>query len=418
MAESSFSTSIVSNNLNSKNCIHNCTIQSQSALSCIHSVSISQSSNEADGLDKENVVSEVMPKVSLLPSRENSWRDSKLSLRNSRRRVRRRERRKFQQLRELVLNQVDNTENVPGNYFTSQVSKVDAGRSLGDVKNKENLLGEIEIPSRQSTVIAKISKLSSRNRKRSVREREKRRCLQPHQCNQQSTDSACSTDASKAKTHSIPALKRKNDSNTTSNPLKRIHVEYTKCKNTIANGSYEGLCFRSIVKSTGQTYPEKFTFNPGDTIQCTQGKYEGLAFTIGKRVDKVSAECLHVWMKAERTYLGDRMKDLGYEWVLLKKHWKHSQICIGKVIDLKYLWHGKKLEDMDASTTLCYEEENPKSAFAYYFELGEQLNNAVRPSSSTQKQPVVLDLCAGGGGMSVGLKNAGFNVKYKVCFEH
>jgi 2-polyprenyl-3-methyl-5-hydroxy-6-metoxy-1,4-benzoquinol methylase len=63
---------------------------------------------------------------------------------------------------------------------------------------------------------------------------------------------------------------------------------------------------------------------------------------------------------------------------------------------------------MEISTAICYEEESA-SSFAYYSELGVYLNE-----KQYQRPPVVLDLCAGGGGMSRGLADAGFNVKYKV----
>jgi hypothetical protein len=88
---------------------------------------------------------------------------------------------------------------------------------------------------------------------------------------------------------------------------------------------------------SGRIITEKSTFTKGDTIQSAHKKYDGLAFTIGERVGN-SVKC-HVWMKAEKTYLGDMLTVLGYEWVLLKKH---GLLPSHGIIDLKYLWSGVK----------------------------------------------------------------------------
>jgi hypothetical protein len=173
-------------------------------------------------------------------------------------------------------------------------------------------------------------------------------------------------------------------------------------KETTDQDSYN-FNFRMAESKSGRIVIEKSTLTKGDTIQSTHQKYDGLAFTIGERVGN-SVKC-HVWMKAEKTYLGDM---LGYEWVLLKKH---SLLPRNGMIDLKYLWNGVKLDDMESSTARCYEEDSA-SLPAYYFELGECLNEP------PQRQPVALDLFAGGGGMSRGLADAGFNVKYKVCCQY
>eukprot|EP00956_Cyclotella_meneghiniana_P040782 scaffold204826_cov38-Cyclotella_meneghiniana.AAC.1 len=60
---------------------------------------------------------------------------------------------------------------------------------------------------------------------------------------------------------------------------------------------------------------------------------------------------------------------------------------------------------------VSHQDEENASSFAYYNQLGERVQMKTKTS---KKAPIVLDLCAGGGGMSCGLRDAGFNVKYKV----
>lgn len=161
-------------------------------------------------------------------------------------------------------------------------------------------------------------------------------------------------------------------------------------------------------RNTGRLRCKKFTLTRGDTLQSTHPKYDGFAFTIGVTVEK-SIECVHVWIIAEKTYLGFMLKELGYEWVLLKKH---AMIPRKEMIELKYLCNSVKISSMKPEDSICYEEDS-SSSFAYYFVLGDQLVT----NRQMTKPPKVLDLCAGGGGISVGLQNVGFNVKYKVCPE-
>lgn len=157
--------------------------------------------------------------------------------------------------------------------------------------------------------------------------------------------------------------------------------------------------------NSGSLQLEKASFPKGETFQSTHPKYEGLAFTIGNRVDN-SFECEHVWMKADKTYLCSKLKELGHEWVLLMHH---RLIPRNNMIELKYLQNSVKLADMNVTHAICYDEES-SSSLAFYFQLGDPLNS----SNQTMKPPKAMDLCAGGGGMSVGMRNAGFNVKYKV----
>jgi DNA (cytosine-5)-methyltransferase 1 len=175
---------------------------------------------------------------------------------------------------------------------------------------------------------------------------------------------------------------------------------------TTSINSYK-VCFSSLKdEKSGRVKRQKFTFTKGNTLQSTDPKYKGFAFTIGERVDQ-SVSCAHVWMKADKTYLGSMLTDLGFEWVLLKKH---KMLPINGMIELKYLYNCVHLNEMDPEGVLCYEEDSATS-FAFEFGLGESLN---ANDQTLKKPPKVLDLFAGGGGMSVGMRNAGFNVKYKV----
>lgn len=161
---------------------------------------------------------------------------------------------------------------------------------------------------------------------------------------------------------------------------------------------------------SGMAKRVKFRFSSGDTFQCIHPKYEGFAFTLSERVGDF-AICQHVWMKAEKTYLGAMLLDQGHKWVLVKEHPKIPSYA-GK-LGFKYLWNGIKLPKMNQlnGTALCYEETNA-SSFAYDRQLGKHVQTKMNTS---KKAPVVLDLFAGGGGMSCGLRDSGFNVKYEVC---
>ena len=151
---------------------------------------------------------------------------------------------------------------------------------------------------------------------------------------------------------------------------------------------------------------EKQAFRYGVTLQSTDPKYNGFAFTVGRKKGSL-IEFTHVWLMAEKTYLGDKLRDLGIEWVRVKQH---KLIPRSSMIKLVYLKNCIKLPDLDAATALCYEEDGSSQALcAYYYEQGIETNK-VQYSNA----PRVLDLCAGGGGMSEGLENAGFKVIYKV----
>ena len=163
-------------------------------------------------------------------------------------------------------------------------------------------------------------------------------------------------------------------------------------------------------------------FKPGETFLSSKKEYDGMAFTLGNMDcfdgDMIwKAECTAVWMRVEKTFISDAAAGIvEQKWVLLKKHKDLPQWQV--IIPLAELstrlpW---KPEDDNApnnmkSPHLCYKMEDDKTC-SYYYERGKEVKWA--PKKTSEGGPLATDLFAGGGGASLGLQNAGWNVHYKL----
>lgn len=145
-----------------------------------------------------------------------------------------------------------------------------------------------------------------------------------------------------------------------------------------------------------------------------------MAFTLGN-IDGVGgkwkAECTAIWMRAEKTFIYKAADQIKRKWVLVKKHRTLPQPASdGKItITLAELSHQLRAGDVDAPNfekpPLCYEEEDNYTC-SYYYERGEQV--LWKPQDPVSKAPIAMDLFAGAGGASLGMQQAGWNVKYKL----
>lgn len=161
-------------------------------------------------------------------------------------------------------------------------------------------------------------------------------------------------------------------------------------------------------------------FKPGETFLSKNKAYDGMAFTLGT-IDgvggKFKAECTAIWMRAEKTFIYKAAAEIKQKWVLVKKHRNLPQLASdGKItITLGELSRQLRTGDVDAPNfeklPLCYEEEDNYTC-SYYYERGEQV--LWKPPKKDFKPPIAMDLFAGAGGASLGLQQAGWNVKYKL----
>jgi hypothetical protein len=160
-------------------------------------------------------------------------------------------------------------------------------------------------------------------------------------------------------------------------------------------------------------------FKPGETFLSSNKDYDGMAFTLGN-IDGVGriwkAECTAIWLRIEKTFIYKAASQIQQQWVLVKKHRNLPQPDNnGKItILLSELSRQLRIGDVDAPNRekppLCYEEEDNYTC-SYYYERG-QFRWA--PKTKSKAGPLAMDFFAGAGGASLGLKNAGWNVKYKL----
>ena len=173
----------------------------------------------------------------------------------------------------------------------------------------------------------------------------------------------------------------------------------------------------SVEMTKPGTIKEKIVYSKGDVWQSTDPKYDCFAFTLGNiHVVKFEyeADIVRAWLNLDKTYIGSeeaacvKEKRANSAWVFVEKH----ELLPGNGrVQLKTLCNKLGADELPA---LYYKEEtssnsNSPTTFTYYSKYD---GNFVPPQS--QDRPIALDLFAGGGGMSIGLKNAGWNVKYKV----
>ena len=163
-------------------------------------------------------------------------------------------------------------------------------------------------------------------------------------------------------------------------------------------------------------------FKPGETFLSSNKSYDGMAFTLGN-IDGVGgkwkAECNAIWMRTEKTFIYNAADQINRKWVLVKKHRNLPQPASdGKItITLAELSRQLRPGDGDAPNyekpPLCYEEEDNYTC-SYYYERGEQVLWQPQNMDSKAKAPLAMDLFAGAGGASIGMQQAGWNVKYKL----
>ncbi len=159
-------------------------------------------------------------------------------------------------------------------------------------------------------------------------------------------------------------------------------------------------------------------FLKGDVWLSHRPEYDGWAFLI-EHIDLQNAVHLvkvHAFMKLEKTFIGQvEAEKLEYTgWVHVKKHDSLPADGYIKLKDLsermeKDIPFHMHLDNRHLS--LRYEEVG--DMVSYYVKKGKQL------SSSSQQQPRVCDCFAGGGGMSAGIRKAGFfsDKSYKVDMD-
>jgi DNA (cytosine-5)-methyltransferase 1 len=162
----------------------------------------------------------------------------------------------------------------------------------------------------------------------------------------------------------------------------------------------------------GNVHVGNTLFAIGDIWQSKAQQYDGFAFQLGEMsvCDGVwKAKCNAVWMRLEKTFIGDRVervKELTQcKYVLLKQHF---HLPADGRVTLNQL--SKRLEtDLPNERTALRYEQPDNFNFAYYY---EYTTKPIPPPPD--KCPVAADFFAGAGGMSRGLEAAGFHHKYKV----
>ncbi|KAL9181841.1 hypothetical protein ACHAXT_012184 [Thalassiosira profunda] len=213
------------------------------------------------------------------------------------------------------------------------------------------------------------------------------------------------------------------------NEVTKVKVEANKPKKggqiTLTQGDFLAVPEKTVVKGENPLNPDgsmdsaelrvrgKMTrYTKGEVWVSSDPKYSGFAFGLGKIVTanmEHEADVAQLFLKLDKTYIGPKeaarvtKQSPHCEWVIVEAHELTPKS--GRV-QLKSL--REKLEAERApNTTLYYKEEAP--TYAYYTKGSSPFN-----LPAGEKRPIALDLFAGGGGMSLGLKKAGFNVKYKV----
>ena len=189
--------------------------------------------------------------------------------------------------------------------------------------------------------------------------------------------------------------------------------ERAKKKKISTNQHYrkQGGKLESVQIKKRGSLNEMITYSKGEVWESYDKMYEGCAFTLGDiRAYNLEyeAEIQEMWMKLDHTFIGPKQassvkENIGCEWVLLERHEKMPNSGRIKVNTLR----NKLAADVRKPTT--HYTEDGLSSFSYFKKFEDQ-----KTSTQNTDRPIALDLFAGGGGMSIGLKSAGWNVKYKV----
>ena len=227
------------------------------------------------------------------------------------------------------------------------------------------------------------------------------------------------------------ASKKTIDQNVADEKKKRTGTLFDYVTKTDATGNNKSKKRPRLSRGTGiknpngSVYIEGFVgkesrlFIPGETFLSSNKAYDGMAFTLGN-IDGVGgkwkAECTAVWMRVEKTFIYKAAAQIEQKWVLVKKHRNLPQPDKDGKITILVTELSRQLRkgDDDAPTIekpLCYEEVDNYTC-SYYYERGKKVLWA--PQKGGSKAPLAMDLFAGAGGASLGMQQAGWNVKYKL----
>lgn len=179
--------------------------------------------------------------------------------------------------------------------------------------------------------------------------------------------------------------------------------ERAKKKKISTNQHYrkQGGKLESVQIKKRGSLNEMITYSKGEVWESDDKMYEGCAFTLGDiRAYNLEyeAEIQEMWMKLDHTFIGPKQASSVKE--NIGKMPNNGRIKVNTL-------RNKLAADVRKPTT--HYTEDGLSSFSYFKKFGDQ-----KTSTQNTDRPIALDLFAGGGGMSIGLKSAGWNVKYKV----
>jgi len=180
-------------------------------------------------------------------------------------------------------------------------------------------------------------------------------------------------------------------------------------KQQVCVKSKDGIGFQSVTITKDL---KDQTYSTGDIWYSESD--QGVAYMLGS-IDTegtvYKAEIAKMYIRLEKTYIGAEQaanvveKNPNLAWVMVEEH---PLIPNDRKIQLKSLCK-KMNENEKPTTTLYYKEDSP--TYAYY---NKYDNNQFTPPLQNCEKPAVLDLFAGCGGMSTGLHNSGWTVKYEL----
>ena len=180
-------------------------------------------------------------------------------------------------------------------------------------------------------------------------------------------------------------------------------------KQQVCVRSKDGIGFESVTITKDL---KDQTYSTGDIWYSESDK--GVAYmlgTINTEGTVYKAEIAKMYIRLEKTYIGAEQaasvveKNPDLQWVMVEEH---PLMPEDRKVQLKSL-SNKMSDEEKPTTTLYYKEDSP--TYAYYNKYDE---NQFTPPSQNNEKPAVLDLFAGCGGMSTGLHNSGWTVKYEL----